>query len=42
MVGGLNGIKRIPLLNMLKMGIGSIKMVFIKMKIMNYGAGGGI
>ena len=27
---------------MLRMGIGSIKMVFIKMKIMNCGAGGGI
>ena len=42
MVDGLNGIKRTPRLNMLKMGIGSIKMVFIKMKIMNSGAGGGI
>ena len=42
MVDGQNGIKRTPLLNMLRMGIGSIKMVFIKMKIMNCGVGGGI
>ena len=38
---GLSGIKKIRLLNMLKMGIGSIKTGFIKMKRMNFGVGGG-
>ena len=42
MVDGHSGLKKTPRLNMLKMEIGNIKMVFIKMRIMNYGAGGGI
>ena len=42
MEDGQNGIKKTQHLNMLKMEIGNIKMVFIKMRIMNYGAGGGI
>ena len=42
MEDGLSGIKKTPLLSMLKMGIGNIKMVFIKMKKMNFGVGGGI
>jgi len=42
MEGGQSGLKRTQHLNMLKMGIGNIKTEFIKMKIMNCGAGGGI
>ena len=42
MADGPNGIKKILLLNMSKTGIGNTKTVSIKMKIMNYGAGGGI
>ena len=42
MEDGQNGIKKTPRLNMLKMEIGNIKMACTKMKIMNYGAGGGI
>jgi len=42
MEDGQNGIKKTQHLNMLKTGIGNIKTVFIKMKTMNYGAGGGI
>ena len=40
--GGQNGIKKTPLLNMLKMETGNIRMACTKMKIMNCGAGGGI
>ena len=42
MVDGPNGIKKIQHLNMSKTGIGNTKTVSIKMKTMNYGAGGGI
>ena len=42
MEDGQNGIKKTPLLNMLKMGTGNIRMAYTKMKIMNCGAGGGI
>ena len=42
MEDGQNGIKKTPHLNMLKTEIGNIKMAYTKMKIMSYGAGGGI
>ena len=38
---GQNGIKKTPLLNMLKTETGNIWMACTKMKIMNFGAGGG-
>ena len=41
MEDGLNGTKTTQPLNMLRMEIGSIKMEFIKMKILNSGVGGG-